>query len=402
MNAALSPSSHPRRSFPQLYTGWLLLHVMLTGGFAWAQPAEPWAASTWRHPHPASLKILDGYNVLHLKGSPEDLGRQHGSLAGDLVRRVLHDVLVGDPPASEQSQQRLLEGAMVMERHLPDIYRRELRALAAAARVDYYSLVALQLFGDVNRAQQCSSYAAYGPATATGELIAGRNMDFWDSGASTYGAVILVYYPDQGLPFITISWAGVINGWTAMNACGVIVSNNTAWGGTDSLEGLSTCFVLRKVAQYARSVDDGVEIIQSTPRACGTVMMVAGGTPPLAAQVEFDHEQVAVRRAEDGWVIATNAFRKLYQGDAADHTWECSRYGRLQRLIQDNYGNIDRSMNFAASPGVPLTYINLHSALLFPSDLTIRVSMGQIPASEQRYRPFRFTPQGLVSLAQDR
>ena len=55
-------------------------------------------------------------------------------------------------------------------------------------------------------------------------------------------------------------------------------------------------------------------------------------------------------------------------------------------------------MNFAAAPGVPLTYINLHSALLFPGDLTIKVSMGESPAAAHRYRAFRFTPDGLLPL----
>lgn len=358
-------------------------------------------AQQWTYPHPASLQILDGYQVLHLKGSPEELGRQHGTLAGDLVRRVLNDVIIDDVAASESRRRELYEGAMVMERYLPEAYRRELRALAEAAGVDYEPLVALQLFGDVRRADSifCSSFAAFGPATKTGELVAGRNMDYWDNGASSYGAVILVYYPDEGIPFITVSWAGIINGWTAMNAHGLIASNNTAYGRADSLEGISTCFMNRKIVQFASTVEEGVRIIEQGPRACGTVTMVAGGTPPNAAQVEFDHDSVAVRRAEDGYVIATNSHLKLHREyDAGAEPYLDSRHQILRNLILGHYGQIDRTMNFAAARGVPMSSINLHSAVLFPADLTMLLSMGRTPACDYRYRPFRFTERGLIAL----
>lgn len=348
-------------------------------------------------PEPA-LYRCNGVWVLRVVGSPEDMGRQHGELAGELVRRVVREVIREGEAASSERRQELRRGARVMARYLPDEYRRELRALARAAHVTYGDLLALQLFGDVWRGSQCSTYAAYGPATATGECLIGRNFDFWDHGVTAYAGLVLHCIPDQGLPFVTLTWAGVINGWTAMNLKGVVAANNTAYGGQDSLEGISTCFMIRKIVQNAATVGEGVQIIQDTPRACGTNMLVAGGSPPQAAEVEFDHREVAVRWAENGAVWATNHFRKLGQeremgpGDG----W-CSRYARLQSLLRANYGRLTRNLNLAAAPGVPLRSINLHSAVLFPSDLTFRVSMGVIPAADQPYRGLRLTPTAVVA-----
>ena len=275
---------------------------------------------------------------------------------------------------------------------------RELHALARAAGVQYDDLVAAQLFGDVRRAQYCTSYAVLGPATRTGECIAGRNMDYWDNGVSAYAAMLLHATPEDGLPFVTVTWAGIINGWTAMNAAGVVSSNNTAYGAeSESLDGISTCFLLRKVVQWARTVAEGVRIVEEGPRACGTNLLIAGGSPPDAAIVEFDHARVAVRRAEKGYVLADNSFRALYQEGSTWGDWEGSRYGTLRRLIEGSYGRIDPKMNFAGAPGVPITSMNLHSALLLPGSLRLRVSMGRVPACEYPYRAFRMTEQGIVS-----
>ncbi len=442
----------------------------LTVGRAKAAPIEP------------ARYYSQGCLIVRLVGSPEELGQQHGRFLRSQVRRVVEAVIRGEAP-DPQRYARLMAGARRMEHYLPHYIRRELHALAFEADVNYEELVALQLFGDVWRATRCSSFAVFGPATETGELIAGRNFDFWDHGVSRYAAVILHYIPDEGWPFFTITWAGIINGWTAMNLKGIIAANNTSWGRKESLEGLSTCFMLRKIVQHASTVQEGVRIIEETPRACGTNMLIAGGNPPMAAVVEYDHVHVAVRWAKlaqthfqtsaepqeqaastpaapqfekqqakaqeenltpkarseiappssrieassppddkadfffpglqhsaweyehkysyvsdlPGVIIATNHFRKLFQTgeNNSRHIW-CSRYRRLEQLIGENYGKINRQMNLIAAPGVPLGSSNLHFALLFPANLMFKISMGHVPAYEYPFRTFRLTATEIV------
>ncbi len=361
--------------------------------FAAAAPAGPSARGR--------VETLHGFRVLCVAGSPEQMGEQHGRLLKPLVRRVVKTIVRGTYGDTPEGYRSLLDGARVMERYLPDAFRRELRALARAAGVKYDELVALQLFGDVNRgryAMDCSTYAALGPATRTGECIVGRNMDYWDYGVMDYAAVLIHFQPDDGIPFVTVSWAGVINGWTAMNVKGVCVANNTAYGArSNSLHGLSTCFMLRKIAQYCSSVDEGVETIRSTRRACGTVMLVAGGSPPKAAEVEYDHDAAAVRWATKGYVAATNHFRTLYQDPPLrdDEGWS-GRYQRLIELLRKNYGRIDETQCFVADPQVYMD-ITLHSALLLPARLRFRLAMGRRPAPAGPYHAFRLTRTGLVA-----
>lgn len=371
---------------------------------------------------------MNGYLVLHLRGTPAQMGRQHGLLLGSYVQRMIRDLILEGEADTPEEHARLRSGALVMDKYLEPEFRAELRALAETAEVDYGDLVLAQLFGDVQRAlprrsysstswdapsstyspsddepetdpwMQCTSFAVFGPATATGECIVGRNMDFWDQGVSSWGAVLIHYKPDRGIPFVTTSWAGIVNGWTAMNAKGIVTANNTSFDGeSDSLEGLSTCFMVRKVAQYASTVEEGVEIVKNTPRACGTNLTIAGGDPPDAAIVEYDHENVAVRWAENGAVWASNSFKKLYQEETSESSYYSysSRFDRLEELIEENHGRIDRTMNFASAEGVPMRYINLHSALLFTQNLRFNVSMSLKPAADHWYRPFRLTPDGI-------
>ena len=155
--------------------------------------------------------------------------------------------------------------------------------------------------------------------------------------------------------------------------------------------------MLRKVAQYASTVDEGIEIVKKERRACGTNMLIASGSKPDAAMVEFDHGAVVVRRPKDGSVLAANSFRELHERSLFDSLpFVSSRYSALDKLILENHGRIDRTMNFAGAKGVPLSF-NLHSALLFPKDLIIRVSMGKTPAYKHSYLGFQMTPDGIVA-----
>jgi len=343
------------------------------------------------------LETVNGLRVLTLVGSPEEMGRRHGELLGEDVRWVVDNVVHGSVAPDPVGRQRFIERVRVMETFLTDAWRRELRALAEAAGVDYWELVGLQLFGDVQRAQLCSSFAVFGRATVDDECIVGRNFDYWYNTVAERASLIIDYHPENARRFVTLSWAGVINGWTLMNEQGIVTANNTAYSyGENSLEGVSTCFMLRKVAEEARSVDEGIAIVERTPRACATNLIIAGGTPPAAAVVEYDHQRILTRRATEDYILATNSFVKL--GQEKEEEPDYGRYAVLRQLIRTHYGRIDRTMNFAGADGVPLTFINLHSALLFPKDLTFRVAMGEVPACRSEYRWFRMTAGGISSV----
>jgi len=354
---------------------------------------------------------VNSCRVLELSGTPEKMGEAHGQLLGAEVRRVVKDVLNPDP--DDERFKRIMAGTKVMERFQPEPYRRELAALAKASGADYLELVALQLFGDAERGkapagepapgqkvlgQQCTSFAAFGPATRGGELICGRNFDYWYESVNKYAALVIHYRPAKGRSFVTVSWAGVINGWTLMNDAGLVAANNNGYGSDESLEGVSTCFLQRLAVENAATVDEALEIVKRGPRAVGTVLLLAGAKPPAACEVEFDHASVAVRRAENGWVAAANGFRALgLARPLGPEESATGRYGALAELIRANHGRIDRTMNFAGAPGVPIETINLHSALLFPADLTLAVSMGRVPACRQPYRKLRITAKGIES-----
>jgi hypothetical protein len=306
---------------------------------------------------------------------------------------------IGSDAAAYANIQR---GSGVMAEFQPEAYRRELQAMAAAAEVRYEDLLLLQYFGDVRRCIEgpgasslCTSFAVLPPLTRGNTCIVGRNFDYFDHGVGDYASLLVHYRPAGKIPFVTVTWAGIINGWTLLNAEGIVVSNNTCFGArSHSLEGVSTCFLLRHVAEHATSVAEGIELVRNARRSCGTAMLVASGTPPAAALIEFDAAQLAVRRPEHGFVGVANGFQALYRSQPGSYY---GRIGQALDIARRNEGAVDFDTVIAGAPGVPIDGMNLHCVTIDAGARRVRVAMGGIPAYRRPFRTFRLSAQGLQS-----
>ncbi len=350
--------------------------------------------------------------VLTVRGTAEERGRAHGTLLRPEIQKLIKSVRTFLSTNEEAKQDKArytkcLDGARAMRAYLERDVLVELNACAAAAGVDKTELLLAQLFGDVNRAKGlttfCSSFAAFGPATKDGKLIVGRNFDYAGHGLEGGVPIILQEIPsglNAGRPFTTIGYAGILNGWTALNADGLCASNNTLFGGQDSLEGMSTCFLLRKIVERGRTVEDGVKILKDTQRACTTGMLIAGKNIAGkwdACFVEFDHLKLEVVKPENGWVMATNTRQKLSVGVEALNPQAnpvCDRFQTMKANLLAHKGALEfakRGHNPVAATGVYMT-INLHCALLDPSAQRFQVAVSPgdgTPAAEHPFRLFQ-------------
>jgi hypothetical protein len=362
------------------------------------------AAEPTTVPH-GRLEVLNGYTVVSVDGTPEEMGTAYGKLLGPTIQRVVKAMITDGIGEYREAYENILKGSKVMEGFQPNEFLAELMAVATAANVKYDDLLLLQYFGDVRRcitgpgrSMLCTSFAMLPPLTRERICLVGRNFDYFDNGVGDYASLLACYRPKGRNAFVTVTWAGVANGWTLLSEKGIVVSNNTAFGArSQSLEGISTCFMLRYVAERAATVAEGVELVRKGPRACGTCMLIASGNPPDAALVEFDHDKFAVRRPKDGFVGAANSYFELYmEGFEGDDLYS-GRIGVARDLAVKDRGKLDFSANIAGAKGVPIEGMNLHSAMVDATNLRLKVAMGGIPACKRAYRAFRLTKTGLIA-----
>lgn len=362
------------------------------------------------------LSRTDGKVVLlTVRGSPRERGTAHGKLLDAEVRRLVASVkgYLLPRPSDKDAQAKFAEclaGTRVMKKFIEADVIEELDACAAAANVDAGELLLAQLFGDVNRAKGfeafCTAFAAFGPATKDGRLLVGRNFDY--AGHGLEGTLPLILQeiptgPGAGRSFVTVGYAGILNGWTAVNEDGLCSSNNTLFGGKDRLEGVATCFLLRRIVERCRTVEEGVELIQKAQRACTTGMLVAGRNARNewdARFVEFDAEKCDVVEPSAGIVLASNQRQKLAVGRyAPNENPTCERFQSLKMQLSNQRGKLVlANLPPVAASGVYMK-INLHCAMLDPQAHLLRVAFSDgsgKPAAEFPFRTYEIKKEHLV------
>jgi len=225
-----------------------------------------------------SVRTINGCTVVTLEGTPEEIGTFYGKALGPTIKRVIADMITNDFGRDPEAYRNVLAGTLVMEQFQPREYLAELHAIAEAADVPYENLLMLQYFGDVRRAIEgpgasalCTSLAVLPPNTREQACIVGRNFDYYDNGAGEYASIIAHYRPAGKIPFVTITWAGIINGWTLINERGMVFANNTCWGEADSLEGISTCFLLRRLAEETSTLKEAIEMVNRLPLGADSI-----------------------------------------------------------------------------------------------------------------------------------
>jgi hypothetical protein len=400
----LNRFSNPSRA---IWICGLLLGSLLTYAALAAEDVSLWPADAKDNWTGWLVREDKHLALLTVRGSPQDRGTAHGKLLKKETNLLVKAVRAFVAPYGE----KCLAGAREMRQFLEPDVAAELDACAAAADVNADELLLAQLFGDVNRSLKfqslCSAFAAFGPATAGGKLVVGRNLDY--AGRGLEGLPILLQEIPGGSnqPFIMIGYAGIIAGWTAMNGQGLCVSNNTYFGGANSLHGLATCFMLRKIVEHAKTVEEGVEILEHTPRSCTTGMLLAGRNKAGQADArfaEFDAEKIVFVEPVNGTVLGTNSRQKLGVDDSGADP-HCPRYQKLKQLLKSYEGLLsfdNRSQKTVDARDVYMS-INLHCALLEPETQRIRVAIKEqasLPAAEGTFHTFKVERDSIKLLAE--
>ena len=246
------------------------------------------------------LEEFNGYPVLHLKGSPYELGYQHGVLMkervrsnlGNILRLGAEETLVEVGPVKMKPADAIRTIVKIQEPFVPEKYFHELRGLAEGAGLE---LDDVQVANFLPELFHCSGFAIANSATADGTLYHGRVLDYAIDWGLQDHAVVIVVEPDEGIPFVNVSYAGFIGSVTGMNTEHVSVGE-MGGGGVGLWQGTPMALLVREVLSSARSLDEAIAIFRDTPRTCQYFYVVADGETNQAVGMEASWQTFTIVR----------------------------------------------------------------------------------------------------------
>ncbi len=182
---------------------------------------------------------------LYVKGNPLQLGYNNGALIQDLMQkqeRIFFSKVEGFVPS--KFKQNVLRGFLKwynrkMYLNVREDFQAELYGLSQYSS-DEYNFIApkylrnLYLHGahDIGHAMQdlmmvgCTSLAVWNDNTEDGDLLIGRNFDFYVGEDFAKNKIIEFVEPENGIPYLSVTWPGMIGVVSGMNKEGITVTIN--------------------------------------------------------------------------------------------------------------------------------------------------------------------------------
>jgi hypothetical protein len=250
------------------------------------------------------IEEVNGLPVLHVEGSPGEMGRQYGVLAGDRVEHAvetLEAIAARDhglsrlPTWLARSLRRL--AGLVFWFTFPDDVRQEIDGIVDGGRERGYRFTRLDVafinsvidvvgvlkpayrkapstrperpdswlvseLGLTWLSQNCDSMAVWGRRTVDGKTFQTRNVDI-DTGLGLEELpLVVVYKPEGRIPYVTAGFSGFVGIFTGMNAHGVGLGQVWSFSRRTQLA-TPWAMQIKDVFSRSRSAAEAVELFRA-------------------------------------------------------------------------------------------------------------------------------------------
>ncbi|MBL1409730.1 C45 family peptidase [Sphingobacterium faecale] len=296
---------------------------------------------------------------LYVSGDSYGLGNRMGLLTADLFRHQ-QAVFMGklEGMVSSRFKRRLVSKFIHWYgRHLDDYiprgYLDEIYALSThldnryAYAGDNFSLTLfMHAAHDLGHALRdlaivgCSSVASWGDNTDDGQLLIGRNFDFYVDDEFAENKVINFVRPHGGIPFMSISWAGMIGVVSGMNMEGLTVTMNAGKSSIPLSARRPISIVAREILEKAGTIEEAIAVAKEARSFVSESLMIGSAHDKKAVLLEISPKKFDVFEVENSQqLLCTNHFQSdTYASDKRNiahiqNSHSKYRYDRLSELL---------------------------------------------------------------------
>lgn len=318
-------------------------------------------------------ETVAGYTVVHLEGTPFQMGRQHASLLREELRAGLKEI----------EENILLKAMFVLaqsykldqlakDRSLPELVE-ECEGMVAEMGSEGWTLDKCLVlnFGDAvaefvktgvppggDLAPGCAQVVVAGAATGDGQLYHARILDWSRIEYIIRYPVILVRRPADGIPHVVIGFPGNLSPYQGMNADGLVLASNEVNprdNKVNDTSGVSHVQLLGRLLAHAHTVEE-VRAALTSANHMTLETIVASDASGRGAVFELAPQAVGVREPDaEGVLYATNHFvagatSPLDADPVPEHT--ALRYERLEQLLRKGAGSLHGTLAPATLVGL--------------------------------------------------
>ena len=361
-----------------------------------AQTAQPTAAASTKSIARCGqgwLETIDGYPVLHLKGTPYEMGFQHGALLRDHCRQNMKTILIDraeeltlvDIGPLKVTPRTAIDMIIAFQKpHVAPRYFEEMDGLAAGSGQKVADIRAGNFIPELFH---CSGFALAKSATRNGNMLHGRVLDYAIDWGLQDHAVVIVYEPEGRLPWINVSYAGFIGSVTGMNAERISVGE-MGGGGLGHWNGRPMALLIREALETAKSLDEAIATFRDGPRTCQYFYVIADGETNEAVGMEASWDVFTVIKPGETNPLLPKPVKDCVLLSSG------SRYDELSKQTAAGFGTFTAETALHLMDRPIAMNSNLHNVLFEPATTKFWVanaSSDKKPAAEQKYYSFQLS-----------
>jgi hypothetical protein len=341
-----------------------------------SREGKVWLGKSW-------VGRREGLLVVHLQGSPLEMGYAHGVLLRDQMHVLENEFLqmIQGYVPRHWVMEALKDYVIFRNRHLSDYvplnYRMEIYGTTLGCPdihpeegPFYNRLLNYHAAHDVSYMMidnpfiskaGCTAFAAWGGATENGHLLTGRNFDWEAAEAFSRDRVVIQCEPDGGIPFISLAWAGMAGVVSGMNRAGVSVAINGAPSSLPRETATPVAIVARDVLEHAHNLAEALAILRGAKVFVSTIWMMGSRADGKFIVVEKTPDSTQEREPEGDSIVCANHFQTPgLRDDPRNQNYireatSVSRQTRLTELLQSTNGliTVSRAAGFLRDRNLP-------------------------------------------------
>ena len=262
------------------------------------------ASGAWAAGYRTSVgEGADTIPLVVVAGTPHEMGLALGSLMKNEISAFTPSYMEAiQKRGGERYTDAALDQAWELQsKYMSPRYVEELKGVAEGSGLPFDLLRRAHMAPVVSN-YSCSGVAVWGDASKNRHLYQIRNLDYTTSAHLQDVPMVAVYIPNEGVPHINVSFAGVIGVNTGMNAEGISLSEIGDTPESDqpfNLDGVHFMSMFRDILYDARTLEEAVKMVQDAKRIKKYHYVIGDGKIPKAVKMRAHAPELLIWNDND-------------------------------------------------------------------------------------------------------
>lgn len=309
-------------------------------------------------------KKQEGLWELYVEGKPFERGVAAGKLAKELVyyqeEAFQAQIAKMIPSSFYRHFLKYFIGWFNrnLDQHLTEEEKLEIYGVSESASHEfdyigspYQRLLNYHAAHDIGHALQnmalvgCSSFATWNERSVEGELILGRNFDFYVGDQFAQHKMVEFVKPDKGHSFMMVTWGGMTGVVSGMNMAGLSITLNSDKSDIPSGSATPVSLLARQILQYAGTIEEAIRLAKGRKTFVSESFMIGSAADNRAVVIEKTPDTLSIHESTKPELICTNHFEGKELVNSASNVQQMQksasvyRHERIEELLQQHSKN---------------------------------------------------------------